>query len=443
MAQTYANSPVLSKVKFGNQTYYLKDADARAILDSFGTVVTYDVAVSTNSFADGNTDIPTAGQVWDYVGRQVGAIGTALNLRSESDHTQVPAAGETNGASAGDFVVESDGSEWLYDGTGWREVGSENAYVAKTFTIAGVDMDDNITKAELQQALELGALAYKDNGSVSVTTIDSMSQFSTGKAGTYSVTASAVSVPATYDALDVTPAGSVSITQGVSAAASYDKVSGVAISSAAPVEGTSVANYTPAGSVTVTNVTVTPSTTAVATVTNAGTAYQLQAGSCTKGADSTSAFATEGVTVSVGVDNSGSGGADESETLIFTAAGTSNAVTASGSITYVDPTLSGSLPTFGSQDVVSGISSASASASFSGTGTVLSAQPSFTATDATVTQPTFTGSFSGTSKSVTPTVATTTSAAGVDGSVTVDSENITPQFTSSAKTINVTFGNNT
>lgn len=434
MAQTYANSPVLSKVKFGNQTYYLKDADARAILDSFGTVVTYDVAVSTNSFADGNNDIPTAGQVWDYVGRQVGAIGTALNLRSESDHTLVPAAGETNGAAAGDFVVESDGSEWLYDGTGWREVGSENAYVAKTFTIAGIDMDDNITKAELQQALELGALAYKDNGNVSVTTIDSMSQFSTGKAGTYSVTASAVSVPATYDALDVTPAGSVSITQGVSAAASYDKVSSVAISSAAPVEGTSVANYTPAGSVTVTNVTVTPSTTAVATVTNAGTAYQLQAGSCTKGADSTNSFATEGVTVSID--------SNDAEMLVFTAASTTAAVVASGAVTYVDPVLSGSLPTFGSQDVVSGISSASASASFSGTGTVLSAQPSFTATDATVTQPTFTGSFSGTSKSVTPTVATTTSAAGVDGSVTVDSESITPQFTSSAKTINVVFGNN-
>lgn len=434
MAQTYTHTPVLSKVKFGNQTYFLKDADARAILDSFGTVVTYDVAVSTNSFVADNNEIPTAGQVYDYVGRQVGAIGTALNLRSESDHTLVPAAGETDGASAGDFVVESDGSEWLYDGTGWREVGSENAYVAKTFTIAGIDMDDNITKAELQQALELGALAYKDNGNVSVTTIDSMSQFSTGKAGTYSVTASAVSVPATYDALDVTPAGSVSITQGVSAAASYDKVSSVAISSAAPVEGTSVANYTPAGSVTVTNVTVTPSTTAVATVTNAGTAYQLQAGSCTKAADSTDSFATEGVTVSI--DET------DAEMLVFTAASTTAAVVASGAVTYVDPVLSGALPTFGSQDVVSGISSASASASFSGAGTVLSAQPSFTATDATVTQPTFTGSFSGTSKSVTPTVATTTSAAGVDGSVTVDSENITPQFTSSAKTINVVFGNN-
>ena len=59
-----------------------------------------------------------------------------------------------------------------------------------------------------------------------------------------------------------------------------------------------------------------------------------------------------------------------------------------------------------------------------------------------MTQPTFTGSFSGTSKSVTPTVATTVSAAGTDGSITVASESITPTFTSSEKTANVTFGVN-
>ena len=42
MAQTYANNDnVLSKVKFGNTTYYLKDAAARAIMDTFGNVVTW------------------------------------------------------------------------------------------------------------------------------------------------------------------------------------------------------------------------------------------------------------------------------------------------------------------------------------------------------------------------------------------------------------------
>ena len=429
MAQTYANNDnVLSKVKFGNTTYYLKDAAARAILDTFGDSVTYNVA---NAIADGSNDLVTADQVYDYVGRQIGAIGTALNLRSESDHTQVPTSGE-GAVAAGDFVVESDGKEWLYDGTAWREVGDESAYVPKTYTIAGVDLADSITKSELQSALELGALAYKDSGSVKITTIDSFNSITVADAGTYNVSSTAVSVPATYDALDVTPAGSVTITAGTAAAASYDKVSGVAISAAAPVEGTSVANYTPSGSVSVTNVTVTPSTTSVATVTDAGTAYQLTDGSVSQGSDTTSAFATEGVVASIGTGN-------EAETLILTAANTSNAVTASGTVSYTKPTLSGSLPTFGSETVVDGITSASASASFSGDGTVLSANPSFTSTAATVTQPTFTGSFSGTSKSVTPTVATTTSAAGTDGSVTVTSSSVTPTANSTEKTVSVTF----
>lgn len=431
MAQTYANNDnVLSKVKFGNTTYYLKDAAVRTILDTFGDSVTYNVA---NTIADGSNDLVTADQVYDYVGRQVGAIGTALNLRSESDHSDVPTEGD-NAAAAGDFVVESDGSEWLYDGTGWREVGSENAYVVKTFTIAGINMQDNITAAELKTALELGALAYKDNGSVKVTTIDSMNAFSTGKAGSYNVSSTPVSVPATYDSLDVTPAGSVSITAGTAAAASYDKTTGVTVAAATPEEGQS-ATYTPAGSVSVTNVTVTPSNGTVATVTNAGTAYQLTAGSVTQGADTTSAFATEGVVASIGTGT-------DAETLILTTASTGNAVTASGTVTYTDPTLSGALPTFGSESVVTGITSASATASFSGTGVIINATPTYTSTSATVTQPTFTGSFSGTSKSVTPTVATTVSAAGTNGSITVASESITPTFNSTEKTVSVTFGNN-
>lgn len=423
MAQTYANNDnVLSKVKFGNVTYYMKDAAVRAILDTFGNATLENVATS---IADGGTGLVTSDQVYDFVNRQIGAVGDILNLRSEADHTTVESP------AAGDFVVEADGSEWLYDGTAWRVVGSENAYVLKTFTIAGVDMDDNITKAELQQALELGALAYLDSGSVKVTTIDSMSKFSTGAAGEYSVVASSVSVPATYSALDVTPAGSVTLEAGTAAAASYDKTTSVAISAAAPVEGTSVANYTPTGTVTVSNVTVTPSNVSVATVTDAGTAYQLQAGSMTQGADTKSAFATAGVTVAIDEN--------DSEMLVFTDATTAQAVTASGTVTYVDPSLTGSLPTFGSQSVVSGISSASAEASFSGTGTVLSASPAYTTTDATVTQPTFTASFEGTSKSVTPAVATTVNAAGTDGKVTVASEDITPAFTATEKTATVTF----
>ena len=425
MAQTYTHTPVLSKVKLGNTTYYLKDADVRAILDTFGSIVTYDKAAT---IADGGTGIPNADQVYDFVISQVASVGKALNLIAATDHTAVTEP------AIGDFVVEDDGKEWLYDGHEWRQVGDEASYVVKTRTIAGVDLQDNITVAELQQALELKSLAFKDNGSVAITTVDSINSFSTGKAGSYNVSSTPVAVPATYDSLDVTPAGSVTITAGTAAAASYDKTTSVSIATAAPADGQS-ATYTPAGSVSVTNVTVTPSTGNVATVTNAGTAYQLTAGSVSQAADTTGTFATEGYVATVGTG-------DDAETLILTAASTSSAVTASGAVTYTDPTLSGSLPTFGTQSVVTGISGASASASFSGEGVMINATPSSTSAAATMTQPTFTGSFSGTSKSVTPTVATTKNAAGTDGSVTVASETIAPTFTSSEKTAQVTFGVN-
>lgn len=102
MAQTYTSGPLLSKVKLGNSTYYLKDADVREILDTFGSIVTYDKAAS---ITDGGTGIPDADQVYDFVIQKITDVGKALNLISATDHTTVTDPG------IGDFVVESDGKE--------------------------------------------------------------------------------------------------------------------------------------------------------------------------------------------------------------------------------------------------------------------------------------------------------------------------------------------
>lgn len=102
MAQTYTSSPLLSKVKLGNSTYYLKDADVREILDTFGSIVTYSKAAS---ITDGGTGIPDADQVYDFVIGQIAEVGKALNLISATDHTAVTSP------AIGDFVVESNGSE--------------------------------------------------------------------------------------------------------------------------------------------------------------------------------------------------------------------------------------------------------------------------------------------------------------------------------------------
>ena len=121
--------------------------------------------------------------------------------------------------------------------------------------------------------------------------------------------------------------------------------------------------YTPAGSITLPSFssTVTPSTDSVATVTNAGKAYTMTDGKVSQAADTKSKFATEGITVTY---------EEATETLLFAAAGTAQAVTAAGAVTYTKPVLSGSLPTFGTKTVLTGATVATTAndkATFAGT----------------------------------------------------------------------------
>lgn len=121
--------------------------------------------------------------------------------------------------------------------------------------------------------------------------------------------------------------------------------------------------YTPAGNITLPNFSseVTPSTDSVATVTDAGIAYTMTDGGVSQAADTKSGFATEGITATY---------AEATETLVFAAAGTAQAVTAAGAVTYTKPVLSGSLPTFGTKTVLTGATvatTADGKATFAGT----------------------------------------------------------------------------
>ena len=123
--------------------------------------------------------------------------------------------------------------------------------------------------------------------------------------------------------------------------------------------------YTPAGNITLPSFssTVTPDTGSVATVTDAGEAYTMTDGDVSQAADKKSEFATEGITASY---------AEATETLVFAVAGTAQAVTAAGAITYTKPVLSGSLPTFGTKTVLTGATVATTpngDATFAGTET--------------------------------------------------------------------------
>ena len=121
--------------------------------------------------------------------------------------------------------------------------------------------------------------------------------------------------------------------------------------------------YTPAGDITLPNFLskVTPSTDSVATVTDAGVGYTMTDGGVSQAADTKSGFATEGITATY---------AEATETLVFAAAGTAQAVTAAGAVTYTKPVLSGSLPTFGTKTVLTGATvatTADGNATFAGT----------------------------------------------------------------------------
>ena len=443
----------ISKIKINEQeALNIKDAQGRAnmttllgghTLAGLGDAAWKGVATVVSS-ASTNDDLATAKAVYDAItalGKALHFVGVATKQEGETELEAVqrtfPVAEQMEGA-----IAVCGTKEFITYGTplAWNEFGDEGLYltkseaeanyVKKVLTIAGIDLADNITAAELKEALGLGALAYKSQASGSITTVDSADDITVAKAGTYTVDGTAVAVPATYSALDVTPAGSVELTAGTAAAASYQKTKSATISAAVSETG----NYTPAGSVTLPTYSsaVTPAKEIVATVSSAGTAYTLSDGSVTKGTDSTSKFAKTGMLAAL--DDK------DAEMLVFTDAQTADAVTSSATPKYVAPVLSGALPTFGEKEVMVGATvatTADGNASFVGTKVQLGASLDYETADATVTQPTFTAAFSGTTKSVTPVVATTVSAAPSDATITVASESQSITLKKTPKTVTV------
>lgn len=407
---------LLSKIKIGSDIYVLKDADARALLATLKTAALSDV--HEGDISAGGDGLVTAAQVKSAIGGLSGAmhfVGT-----STTDPSTSATVDGVDSFASGDVVLYGT-KEYVYDGSKWVELGDESIYALKTTKIAGISIDGDISVAQLQSALGLGNMAYADTASGSITTIDSIDNISVGKAGEYSVTASSVSVPATYSALDVTPKGTITVNEG--AAAKYNETTSVTVATAAPTEG-QTANYTPAGTVTLPKVNVSVTMPSIKGVDSEGTNYEITDGSVTKAADTTDSFVK---TATV---------ADETLSITF-----GNAVTAAGDISYTAPVLSGALPTFAATsisptDVTATYGTDSTTVlNLAGTGVMINATPVTSEANATVTQASYT--FSGTAKSVTPTVATSVNAAGIDGKVTVSSDTVSLNINTSAKTVQV------
>ena len=370
----------LSIFNVGGENYNLKDAAATAKLKTLlGEQTVQELgaaawkAVAANISGEGLVD---ASVVKAYVDSQVGQIhnfdvvvdanGTAVNgpsvIASADTMYKIYLVPSADAAAGGyiEYITIRSGAEgaYTYD---WEAIGntrvSLSGYVPTSTTIATLKLDHNITVAELQAALGLKAFAYAAKGTATVAATAVNGVKATGTS-TGSLTGDVA-----YDKTAITSTGTVTIAGSVVGDAIKGGSVEVTLKDADTATAATVTAepYRPTGFVTSKFVadadngvaiggtvskptaTVTPATATVQEMKTPGTAYSITAGSVEKGADTKSAFATEGIVASVD---------DASETLTFTAAGTSQAVTAAGAVTYTAPVLSGALPTFGASAAV-------------------------------------------------------------------------------------------
>lgn len=336
-----ADKLLLSKVQINGQTYWLKDADLRAIVEGFSNAVEYNVSTSFDKTKD---ELSTSKAVAAYLENAIAGLTGAMHFIGVKD--ELPATGAN-----GDVVIVGTAEYVYYDGE-WALIGDEGVYatiegvekdyVKKSLTIAGLDLNDAITKAELQGALDLKALAYKASASGSVTIADSVADATYTPAGEVAVELSQTATQMTSSG-KFTPVGTVSV--GLKQTATEMASSG---------------KFTPSGTISAPNVTVTPATATVKHIASLGTLPSYTAAQYTAPSvkEAKSSFATAGLTASID--------SDDAEMLVFSAASTSQALTGTGfnAGSYTAATFNaGALPTYGAEmNVVTGIESASASA---------------------------------------------------------------------------------
>lgn len=322
----------ISKIKLANGTTVdIKDAGGRAnvttllgghALEALGAAAWK--AVAANISGDGLVD---ASVVKAYVDSQVGQIhnfDVVIDAAGTGAGPSVAASADTmykiylvpsDDAAAGSYVEyitirSGEASAYTY---AWEAIGNTkmnlSGYVSTSTTIATIKLDHNITVAELQTALNLGGMAYADTakGSTTLETIDSITMESMTVAGNATVTSKAAD--ATLTKGDFTPAGTVS--------APTVSLTSTEKTFATGLTGGKAASFTEGA--------FTPAAfqdgfyTAGAAATWTGKEYVAPS----LGNATTGKFASEGVVATVGTG-------DDAETLIFTAAGTADAVTAQG-----------------------------------------------------------------------------------------------------------------
>lgn len=135
-----------------------------------GTAAAANVAtVAIGAEGEDGSALPSVSQVETYVADQVKTLEGAMHFvgvitRNEGETDEQAIARVITNPTPGDVIVMADNSkEYIFvdpdpEQAGdevWREIGDEGLYVHKSTTIAGVDLQDNITKDELLTALNV------------------------------------------------------------------------------------------------------------------------------------------------------------------------------------------------------------------------------------------------------------------------------------------------
>lgn len=279
------NVPVISKLTIGDQTYYLKDAEARELLALLGTAAKKDVAAGVSADEQG---LVTGAQVQAAIASISGSMHFRGVVTSFDDITD-PAAGD---------VIIIGVKEYVYGGepATWHELGDESIYALKTVTIGTQNLSANINLDTLATDMGLGKLAKKDSatGTVAGQTISGL-KAKGNAAGSIAVELTQTATAATLTKSDYTPSGDVtgSVTAAGSVSIAKDAENGTQIS----------------GSVSAPTVTVTPATDTIKKVTSVGTLPTKAADTFTPNGDDTFTAGSQAAW-SASVD-------DASETLSF------------------------------------------------------------------------------------------------------------------------------
>lgn len=348
----------LSKIKVSNTVYNLKDAESRSkLVTLLGSQAAYDAlnkALGEAAWLDDldsldslpaadEGKLPNAKAVKDYVDSMIETIPEFdvvvvqgdLPTASKDTFHKIYLQAATSPAQPNlykEWITIRSGTSPNYTYS-WELIGDTSmdlsTYVQKTTTIAGVDLQDNITKQELQTALELGDFAYADTGEVDIPTQTVSGLTATGK-------------------FTPTLTGDLAIT---STAATLTKTD-------LTISGTNAASAVTFTGNTNTNVLTGVDTAAVLPTFTEGA---FTAATITK---NNVTVATEGVTAAVGTG-------DDSETLILTAASTDTAtnVTAfDGGSKAADTFTAGSAATFTTDTAIKTLGTGEAAAqTFTGT----------------------------------------------------------------------------